>query len=667
MATGRRPFQGKSQVSVMAAILHVDPPPISTLIPLIPPALERVVGRCLSKDPDERWQSARDLAFELQSISESGAPAAKGRERTFWIMLALLLAAAGAALALGIAWRQGASAELREIRASIAPPAGTTFHSTGLNSGPATISPDGKSLVFLALKENGAEQLWVRRLDADAAQPLAGTESGAYPFWSPDSQSIGFFAAGYLKRIDASGGPALTLCEAANPRGGTWSSEGVILFAGEQAAGLLRVPATGGTPQAVTKLDETRREMTHRWPQFLPGGRKFLYFSRIAVGDEANAVMVGSLDGDEPKIVLRSPTHAVYASGQLLFLRETTLMAQPFDLQGLTLTGEAHPIAEQVTSDWAFSRGVFSASDNGLLIHQTGESYAGSQLTWFDRSGKERGVLGDKAVYQGFSLSPDLEKVAVSVSDPHVGAPDLWTYEVARGLRTRFTFDPGPDNLPIWSPDGSKVIFSSNRKGNFDLYAKSYAGSAAEQPLFEAEQDQFAGNFSTDGRLLVYMNRAVPVTRDDIWVLPLSGERKPIPFLQTPFRERDPQFSPDGRWISYTSDESGRDEVYVAPFPGPGRKWQISSEGGIHPRWRMDGREIYYVTADNRLTAVEVHPEGTSFAVGAATPLFPIRLRLGTIFNVTPDGQRFLVNNPIVVGQASPMTLVVNWTARSKP
>ncbi|HET6373545.1 MAG TPA: hypothetical protein VFG76_09570, partial [Candidatus Polarisedimenticolia bacterium] len=375
----------------------------------------------------------------------------------------------------------------------------------------------------------------------------------------------------------------------------------------------------------------------------------------------------GSLDGGDTKVVLRTQSNAMYVSGHLLFVRETTLMAQPFGVDDLSLDGDAFPIAEQVQMDAAFSRGIFSASGNGVLAYQTGIAQTASQLTWFDRSGKQTGILGDKANYQDFSISPDQKKVVVTVSDPRVGPPDLWIYEVARGLRTRFTIYPGADNRPVWSPDGSRIVFSSIRKSNFDLYIKSYAGSADEELLFQDEYDQLPESWSTDGRYVAYFSRGVPGTNSDLWVLPLSGDNKPISFLQTEFREVDPQFSPDGRWIAYTSDESGgRDEVYVAPFPGPGRRRQISTQGGSKARWRQDGREIYFLAPDNKINAVEVSQQGSTFEVGAATPLFAIRPRQGIIYRVSPDGQRFLVNTLVEEERPSPLTLVVNWTADMK-
>jgi dipeptidyl aminopeptidase/acylaminoacyl peptidase len=423
------------------------------------------------------------------------------------------------------------------------------------------------------------------------------------------------------------------------------------------------VPSTGGAAVEVTSLDRAARQETHRWPQFLPGGRRFLYFSRVASGDEGNAVMMGSLDGGDAQLVVRSQANAAYASGYLLFIRDTTLMAQRFDPDHASLKGEAFPIAQQIQYDVAFSFAVFAVSETGVLAYRTGDGLSPSHLVWFDRSGKQMGLLGEKVAHTEFSLSPDLRSIAASVLDPRVGPADLWIYDVARGLPTRFTFEPAPDTNPVWSPDGSRVAFRSRRTGSFDLYVKSFAGSENENVLLGADYDEIPESWSPDGRHLAYVVRG-PATGPDIWILPLAGDSTPIPYVQTSFRDRDPAFSPDGRWIAYVSDESRRDEIYVAPFPGPGRKWQISKGGGVRPRWRGDGREIYYAAADNTITAVEVDQRGTTFEIGSAKPLFSIPpQRFGSIFRATPDGQRFLVNVPIDEERPMPLTLVVNWTA----
>jgi Tol biopolymer transport system component len=526
------------------------------------------------------------------------------------------------------------------------------------------ISPDGSRLVFTARTKDGRDLLWLRPIDSVVATPLEGTEGAYYPFWSADGRSVGFFASGKLKRIDTAGGPALSLCDAANGRGGSWNREGVILFTPDQASGLYRVPAEGGAPVQVTTLDAARHEQTHRWPQFLTDGKRFIFFARVGPADESNAIESGSLDGGRSKVLLRADSNSVYASGYLLFMRQTTLMAQAFDADRLSLEGESFPLTEQVMFDAPFSRGVFSASGS-VLVYQTGTPQSGTLLTWFDRHGRKLGVLGERAPQGYFSISPDLKRVAADALDQSAGPFDVWIYEIARGIRTRFTFDRSADNRPVWTPDGSQIVFSSSRRGAPDLYIKSITGTGDEQLLLQADGFQAPGSFSPDGRYLAYTTFGGS-SRSDIWILPFSGDRKPIPFMQTEFLEEDPEFSPDGRWIAYSSSETGRYEIYVAPYPGPGRKWQISANEGRLPRWRKDGRELYYLGSHNMITAVQISLQESTIDVGPSTALFetPPIYSAGTIYRVTPDGERFLVNAAVEEPSSTPLTLVLNWAAK---
>jgi serine/threonine protein kinase/Tol biopolymer transport system component len=678
MLTGRRAFLGRSSLSVASAILEKDPEPISTLAPTTPPALDRTIRKCLAKDPEDRWQTARDLLLELKWIEEAGSqagvPAVVSTRRRFaeraWMasIAALLLATT----ALGVLYYQSASKEPQVVRAFIPSPEKANFRFVGGgNQGPVTLSPDGRMLAFSAQGADGIQVLYVRAVDSLTAQPLAGTAGAGMPFWSPDSRSIGFFADGRLKRIEASGGPALTLCEVGVVgRGGTWNRDGVIVFSPAPNGPLHKVRDSGGPSTPITRVDTARGETSHRWPQFLPDGEHFLFFVRLgALGtsNENNGIQIGSLDGKPPKSLLRTQVNAAYASGYLLFLRGYTLMAQPFDLGRLDLVGEAVPLAENVQGEPASALGVFSASQTGVLAYQTGGEIFGSSLLWRDRAGKQTGVLGDSAGYMDLSISRDRQKVATSILDTSAGPPDIWIYEVSRGLRSRFTFDPGADRWPIWSPDGTRVVFSSNRKGQFNLYIKSYAGSGNEELLLEQDREQVPTDWSADGRYILFATRGDPKTQSDVWALPLSGDRKPIPVLQTSFREQEAVFSPDGRWIAYTSDESGRSEVYVTQFPVPGRKWQVSTSGGVLPRWSGTGREVFFDGSGERIMATEVSADGSTFKVGQTQPLFEIRAqRPGTFFDVTPDGQRFLVNTAAQAQTSVPMTLVVNWPAELK-
>ncbi len=677
--TGKKAFEGKSQLSVASAILEKDLVPITQLAPMTPPALDRTIRKCLAKDAEDRWQTARDLLLELKWIEEAGSQAGvpavlstrrRITERVWMSAMAVLLLTTAT---LGALYWRSVAKHPQVIRALIPAPEKTQFRFVGAQTaGPVAVSPDGRMLAFSAQREDGPQSLYVRAIDSLTAQALAGTEGAAMPFWSPDSRKIAFFAEGKLKKIDVAGGPPVTLCDARSgivPRGGAWSREGVIVFAPGPNSPLLQVPEQGGQPAPATQLDASRGESSHRWPQFLPGGKRFLYYARaglLGTNTEENAVMVGSSEGAPPKLLLRTQSNAVYASGYLLFLHENALMAQAFDPDGLRLSGEAAPIAQQVQADPGASRGVFSVSENGVLTYQTGEAQMLSQLLWFDRSGKQAAALGDQAVYADLRVSPDRQKVATTVIDPRFGPPDVWVYDASRGIRSRFTFHPGPERFPVWSPDSTRVVFGSSRKGRFDLYVKSYTGSGNEGPLLETDHDKFPTDWSPDGRYILYQDLA-PTSRSDVWALPLFGDRKPMPLLQSPFEEGGAALSPDGRWMAYVSDESGSNDVYVTAFPVPGRKWQVSTGGGSLPRWSRNGNEIVYMGTGTRLMAAEVSSRSDTFQVGKTQALFVTRVwRPGIIYDVTRDGQRFLVNTANQAQNPGPLTLVVNWPAELK-
>jgi len=682
VATGKKAFEGKSQASLIASILDREPAPMSAIQPLVPVPLERVVKTCLAKDPDARFQTMHDVKLQLSWILEAGAQtglqaaapapvARRGRLREHIALAATGILAVACAV-LGFLYWRAANVQSPVIRAFIPPPEKATYQSTAFTGGPATISPDGTKLAFVARRADGINLIFVRALDSLVAQPLAGTENATYHFWSPDGRSLAFFANNKLKKIDASGGPSLTLTDAPNGRGGTWNRDGVILFSPSSNSGLIRVAAAGGATTPVIELDIKRGESTYRWPSFLPDGKHFLYLARVGLGGfsagENTAIRVASLDGKVNVDLVRARSNAVYASGYLLYARESTLMAQPFNPVRLQFTGDAFPVAEQLQYDGAFSRAVFSASETGILAYHSGDAVIGAKLLWLDRNGKPTSQLGDQAVMFDVRLSPDAKSLAINISDPRLGPPDIWIYDVARGLRTRFTFDPSNDGLPVWSPDGSRIVFRSNRKGPYDLYIKKFAGSEPEELLLESDRYKYPRSWSRDGRYVLF-EILESQTNFDIWVLPMTGEKKPFLFLQTKFSESEAEFSPDGRWVAYTSDESGREEVYVAPFPGPGRKWQISTNGGSWPHWRRDGREIYYYRAEaaNYITAVQVGARGDTFEVGTTKSLFEIPASpLGTVYDVTGNGQRFLINTLVQPQSSAPITLVVNWTAGLK-
>jgi eukaryotic-like serine/threonine-protein kinase len=674
MLTGQRAFPGKSQLSVASAILEKEPAPISGVKPMTPPALDHAIRRCLAKDPEERWQTARDLDLELSWISGSGsqsgvlAPAtgrSKRRERLAWVV-AVVCALATVTLAV-LHWSHTPE-KLRVVRSYVKATLSSGFLFSGQVSGFA-LSPDGLRLAYVALNADGKAVLWVRPLDSLQAQPLAGTDDASYPFWSPDSRNIGFFAGGKLKKIEASGGPPLTLCDAPLPRGGSWSQSEVILFAPNLNAPLFLVSTSGGTATPVTSPDPAKGEVTHRWPQFLPDGRHFLYLAGSPYGlkeTPMNSVLISSLDSKERKLLMHTHSGAMYGSGHILFLRQNTLMAQPFDAKRLEFMGEAFPVADPVREEETTIRSYFSVSQNGLLAYLEGAGEGDRELVWVDRGGKKIGGVPGKDVYLGPRISPDGKKVAYVRG---ASGFDIWRYDFARGVKTPLTFGSGSgqSNLfPIWSPDGQRIAYTSVRGGRFGFYQKAADGSGSEEVLLEGtDYVKYLSDWSPDGKFLAYQDNHQGVA--STFVLPLSGERNPRPFLQSPFTMVRSSFSPDGKWLAYCSNEAGNLKVYVVPFPGPGGKWQVSSGGGDYPRWRGDGKELFYLSLDNKMMAAEVKASGSSFAIGAVRQLFEIRVYRSQVgaYDVTADGQRFiLAYEPGQPNEA--ITLVENWDAESK-
>jgi Tol biopolymer transport system component len=677
LLTGKQAFHGEDVTDILAAVVRAEPD-WTALPPSIPTKIRDLLRRCLQKDKRLRLRDAGDAQIEIHEALAAPSTALEvtmghatrnWRERIAW-GAAAAFALIASAFAIAFLLREPKSPEA--MRFFVPLPETWTLAGPGASasgvSAPLSVSPDGRRIVLLARNADGKYMLWVRPLDSLTPQPLAGTQGALDPFWSPDSRFIGFFADGKLKKIEVSGGPPIALCDAPGPpAGGTWNRDGVIVFAPTTRSALQKVSASGGVPTAATVLGQ--RESAHWQPIFLPDGRHFLY--HVNPSPAGGSTYLASIDSAERKLLLSADsTNVLYSQGHLLFLRETTLMAQPFDTRRLELTGEAFPIAEQIQVQGTNPYGVFSTSENGVLVYETGTG-GGSQLVWFDRTGKQIGVVGDSAAYADLELSPDGKRASVSIQGPAGKGRDIWLYDVARGLRTRFTFDGEDEQGVIWSPDGKSLIFGSKRKEYLDLYQKASSGAGTEQLLLEdTVGNKYPTSWSPDGRSILYFTGvSSPRTGADLFVLPLSGDRKPVPFLNTQFNEIAGHFSPDGRWVAYYSNESGRYEVYVASFPGPGGKWQISTAGGKSVRWRRDGTEIFYLDPDNKLMAATVNSIGSSLEVRAVKPLFQTRAASPNYqypYDVSADGQRFLINTLPEQTTSAPITVLVNWTAGLK-
>lgn len=676
--TGVRAFGGSDVSDSLAAVIR-DEPDWKALPQRTPVAIRRLLRRCLAKDRKERIADASTARLEIDAArardasedvdrSESRPPLWR-RPSTAW---AVAIAAIAVAAAISrIALTQASDDDTRVVQAIVPPAENTVVGAPSFLVATQALSialaPDGRSLAYVASGPSGPWRIWLRPLGEGVAHPLAGTEGGTRPFWSPDSRSIAFFADNKLKRVDIGGGPVLTICD--NPGtagGGTWNTAGVIVFGIGLVAGssgpLYRVEASGGTPVQITAFEATVPDTKDVTPSFLPDGRHFLY-TRLS-STTMPSTYIGALDESGSTRLMDGATNVQYAAGRILFLRGTTLVAQPFDAQRLVLSGEVAPVLEGVMVD-PFSRtGVFSVSSSGILAYRSSLQPAPSQLTWFDRSGRVSGVLGEPGDYNTVNLSPDGTRAAVTLRDAD-GNLDVWLVDIARGVRTRFTFDAADETQALWSPDGTRIVFDSLRSGRVHPYQKSATGSGNEDQVDASSVPKYPTSWSPDGAFLVSNSPAGSArTGNDLWIVPLAGDRKPFVYLQTPFQETRAQFSPDGKWIAYGSTESGRFEVYVAPFPGPGRAWRVSAAGGNSPRWRRDGRELFFVSADSMLMSVDVDGRSASFVVGQVQPLFSIRMRdqtLGIPYSVTADGQRFLVNTPVDRNAATPISLVINW------
>ncbi len=674
MGAGKRPFEGKSQISLASSILEKDPEPIRTLKPQTPAAFEHVVTTCLQKNPDDRYLAAHDIKLELQWIAaekvatekiavekpSSDAPAdaaasplAPARRPLAWmfaIVAGLLLGAMA-----GFLLHRTPSAH--SIRTVIDPPPNSLFRLSDDNAGPPVLSPDGTTIAFTATGSGGKVQIWVRPMNSLEAHSLPGTDDAIFPFWSPDSRALGFFADAKVKTIELNGGSSTVVCDAPLGRGGAWGANGVIVFSAGPISPILQVNASGGTPTAVTRIDLAQHS-SHRWPFFLPDGKHFLYLAmnHDAARSASDAVYYASLDGRENRLLLRTQANAIYADGFLLFAQHDQLMAQPFDPSSGKLSGEPQRVAVGVMNDLTTWHMDASASDNGLLAFGSG-GLGELQLIWVDRTGRQSAVAADKLTnLQYASLSPQGDRVALQID---TGINDIWVLDLARGVRTRLTFGPVTNASPVWSPDGKWIAYFSFRDSKYNLYRKPSDGSGAEELLVSDDnQTIYANDWSHDGKTLIYQ-RGLAGEGNEIWALPLEGERKPRMLVSKGSVGR---LSPDGRWLAYQSLESGVPEIFVVAADGRQGKWQVTPNGGQWPQWSHDGKELLYFDLPSNIVSVPVKEIGGVLQFGAPQILVN-RWTILTVpfFDISNDGQKLLLER-LSQQVSQSVTVVTNFT-----
>ncbi len=669
MATGRKAYSGSNQASLISAILRDDPAPISQVRPMAPVALDRIVKTCVAKDPEDRWQSAGDVAKELKWIADGSAsgvtpppavgPRRRYRERLPW---ALTAAAVLAAAWFGLVERRTTGPAPRVLRTNLLLPEKVQLHL-------AVLSPDGRRVVLSGLGADGRDHLWLRSLDSYDSVPIPGAEGGIFPFWSPDGRFIGFFADKKMKRVDASGGAVIDLVEG-DGVGGAWAPNGDILFA--LASGpILRFPRAGGKPVPVTRVDAARHETTHRYPFFLPDGRHFLYLALNAAGntrDPANRVWVGSLDGSAAKPLIAGNFNAEFANGHLLFIRGDlagTLFAQPFDPVRMETTGDPVGVASEI-GVWGdyLGAGKYSVASDGSLLYSS--FLLRTRLEWLDREGKSKGTFGEPGAHFAFRLSPDDTRIAFDLYDPGTNLSQVWIGDVARDVQTKLTSGPSSNINPMWSPDGSRVAFESDRKHQADIFVRAAGGSGAEDQLTDAESQSSPADWSADGRFILYQDREpVGNRRMRLSAIPIVPPHRPITVVPPAWTDVvNARFSPDGKWVAYGRDESGRIEVFVVSFPDGQGKVQISISGGANPRWTRGGHELLFSDFGGTVMSVAIET-AHGFRASPPRPLFT--LPPGSLaWEVSADGERFLVNSPVVKSPSVPLSLVLDWAAALK-
>jgi eukaryotic-like serine/threonine-protein kinase len=671
MVTGRRAFEGKTTASTIAAILAMQPEPISAVQPMTPPALDYVVRTCLAKDPEERFQTAHDVKLQLRWLAQPSQASAtivtRARKNTWnWALPvgAVLVLVAGFVAA---KWLKREPQPPPMVVGSIAPPAGMQFNLIGDFAGPPVVSADGSSVAFCASSTAGARSLWIRNLATGANQQLNGTAGATFPFWSPDGRALGFFTDGKLKTIQIASSEVNVLADAPVGRGGAWGSADYIVFSPDTRAGIFKVPASGGTPQQITKVD-TSRHTSHRWPFFLPDGHHFVFLatSHESPRSDKNGIFVGSIDGGDPRMLVRTLGNASFAAGSLLFARENNLIAQKLEGDGSKLSGEARVIAQHVVLDLSTWYAAFSSSQNGVLVYHAGASQAGSLLTWYDRTGKAGGAVGERNYHDSFQLSPEGNRVAVAEGNP---SRNIFVYDLARGSRMRLTFGAGEGELnPVWSPDGQWIAFSKrlNGRATYSIFRKRSDGSGEEEEISSSNRDRIPLSWSSDGHYLLYSEGTLGA--GDAGAISMRGDKEDFMVVLKDSDTYNAQFSPDGRWVAYVNIQSGQQELYATSFPKHESTWQLSNAGCTEPRWSRNGREIFCVTFDNNLESIEVNGRGSSLQIGPIRRLFQAPLHTSNFnmwsYDVSADGNNFLFSADASAGDVSQLTVLANWTQR---
>ena len=690
---GELPFKGVHETALMYEIVNVDPAPMRTIKQEIDPELDRIVLECLQKEPDERYNSVKDIAKDLkrfkressrqrvsritaarpaltalrttgmEEIPEPSAPAVSRREFIAWTAAVLFL---GALIFLLIRPSAPSPVPKALIRSSIITPESLFIQSFGSGPGSPVISPDGRTIAFSGVTQDGTKRIYVRSLDDTETRALPGTEGGTEPFWSPDGKTVGFFEVGKMKMIDLVGGSPTTIANVPSPRGATWNSDGTIVYAPDYQSGLFRISSDGkGSAERITSLDSTRHEGSHRWPFFLPDGKHFLYLARAEAetGEaEGDAVYVSSLDGSVKKMLVQSSFNPSYAAGYLLFARSSVLLAQRLNLDNFSLEGDPIRLQEGLLTDLSYNIAVYTVSKTGILVFQTGQAEAGARPMFVDRTGKIVRLLDDRSEQDHPRYSPDGKQIALYLYDTRSRRSNIWIYDLRTGGRRRLTTRSTGDFYPVWSADGSRIFFSSGGNIRSDIYEQSVTHGGEERFFLDISTRDQALDCSRDGKTLLVGTFTLEGGKADLWLVPTTGEaHKPTPFLQTKFNEGPGRISPDGKWVAYVSDESGENEIYMKPLsPSGSDSWKVSSGGGTAPVWGKSANELLYVNSKREVVAATLRMNGAAGEVVSVKALFVLPA-FTLNYDISPDGQTFVITRTLEMQKFPPLTLVTNW------